>query len=120
MKKILLSLGLFCSPLCFADEYDTLKSGLQSDDKAVYIAALDSCFHEGQKLLSTLRQWFASDDPRLKACARTALGRITGQWASQIDLVWERSLDTAVIKATQDNKPIMVLQLFGKLDEEFC
>lgn len=120
MKKTLLTLTLFSSPLCFAGDYDTLKSGLQSEDKAVYSAALDSCVQHGIELLPTLRQWSASEDPRLKARARTGLGRITGQWGSQTDLVWERSLDTAVKKAAPDNKPIMVLQLFGKLDEEFC
>ena len=60
------------------------------------------------------------EDPRLKSRARTALGRITGQWGSQTDVIWKRSLAEAVKESKATGKPILMLHLFGKLDEEFC
>jgi len=71
-------------------------------------------------MLPILRKWAGSNDPRLQARARTALGRITGQWSSHTNLIWQRDFASTVKKATAEKKPIMVLQLFGKFDEEFC
>ena len=33
---------------------------------------------------------------------------------------WETSLRDAKVRAEKENKPILLLQLFGRLDDEFC
>ena len=35
-------------------------------------------------------------------------------------VAWETSFATAQQKARQSGKPVLLLQLFGRLDEEFC
>lgn len=97
-----------------------LKSDLASADPAVVRAAVEVCVEKGKKMLPDLRKWATSDNPSLRFAARKSLGAITGQWASQTDLVWERDFDVAVASAKKQKKPLMVLQLFGDLDAEFC
>lgn len=36
------------------------------------------------------------------------------------DLTWRASLDEARTVAIRDGKPILLLNLFGRLDQEFC
>lgn len=33
---------------------------------------------------------------------------------------WESNLDRARTRALREHKPILLLQMFGRLDEEFC
>ena len=33
---------------------------------------------------------------------------------------WEKSLDAALARAGRESKPVLVLHLFGRLDEAFC
>ena len=33
---------------------------------------------------------------------------------------WSRTFDAAKAQATRERKPILLLHLFGRLDEEFC
>ncbi len=101
-------------------DYQKIKEGLMSLDSSILSAALDHCTTSGKEILPTLRKWSASDDPRLSARAKTALGRATGQWSNQTDLVWEKSFEDAVKRSKEEQKPIMVLQLFGNFNEEFC
>ena len=101
-------------------DVDGLKQGLESKDKKIVSSALDTCTSMGKHVLPQLRQWAIDPDPRLKTNARTAIGRITGQWASQTNLIWHRDFKKAQAQAKKENKPLMVLHLFGKLDEEFC
>lgn len=71
----------------------------------------------GVDAIPEVREALKSDDPALRRCAKVALGRITGQWGTDGDgILWKRSLDEAVGRG----KPILVLQLFGEFDEEFC
>ena len=35
-------------------------------------------------------------------------------------IAWETSVDRAKEKARREDKPVLVLHLFGRLDEEFC
>ena len=35
-------------------------------------------------------------------------------------LTWESSLQDALTKASLENKPVLHLQMFGKLDDAFC
>ena len=95
---------------------EKLTEGMASGDREVANQAIAACVAKGEDFLPQLREWSASDDPRLRVRARSAIGQITGQWGSQTDLVWGRSFEEAKGKG----KPIMLLQLFGKLDEEFC
>jgi len=78
--------------------------------------AIQSWIVKGPDALPELRSLAKSDDPRLATRAKEVIGGITGHWGSQVDLIWHRSL----AEATGKKKPIILLQLFGNLDEEFC
>lgn len=93
-----------------------IEQGMLSADREVALQAVAACVEKGVSVLPQLREWSGSDDPRLRLRARMALGRITGQWGAQTDLIWGRSFE----KAKGQGKPILLLHLFGKLDEEFC
>ena len=97
-------------------EPDKISAGMSSADREVANQAVAACVAKGENFLPQLREWSASDDPRLRVHARSAIGQITGQWGSQTDLIWGRSFEAAKGKG----KPILLLQLFGNLDEEFC
>ncbi len=99
---------------------DELKVGLMDADAAIANAAIESCVSDSEKMLPRLREWAGDVDPRLKVRARTALGRITGQWASQTDVIWKLSMKEALVESKKTGKPILMLHLFGKLNEEFC
>ncbi len=85
-------------------------------DEATAREAIAEFANRGEAALPELRAAAAHEDPLVRRRAKTAIGRITGQWGSDRGLVWKRSLD----EATGRGKPVMVLQLFGKFDEEFC
>lgn len=36
------------------------------------------------------------------------------------DVSWETSLDAAKARAVREGRPILVLDMFGRLDEELC
>ncbi len=91
--------------------------GLDAEDEALGREAVLAWFQKGTSVLGRMREIaFESDNHRARKRAKDVIGKITGQWGSQTDLVWKRSVAEAVNK----DKPILVLQLFGKLDEEFC
>lgn len=72
---------------------------------------------QGVGSLSELRRLaIASLDPEIVRLANEGLGQITGSWGSQVDLIWERSLNEAM----NLDKPIVLLQLFGRLDDPVC
>ena len=104
----------------YAGTVDDIKAGLMSADAKIASAAIDSCASDAKTLLPKLREWAGDPDPRLKMRARTALGRITGQWASQTDVIWKRSMAEAKLESSVTGKPILMLHLFGNLNEEFC
>ena len=95
---------------------DQIRAGLTAEDREVANQAIAACVERGVEALPQLRQWSSSDDPRLRVRSRAAIGQLTGQWGSQTDLIWGRSFEAA----KGQGKPILYLQLFGKLDEEFC
>jgi len=96
--------------------FEKVRVGLSSGDQSEAAAAVDSCVEAGEEVLPKLREWAGDVDPRLKSRARHALGRVTGQWGSQTGVIWKRSMADGV----NGDKPLLVLHLFGKLDEEFC
>lgn len=108
--------------------HQKLYDGMMAADAALANEAVAACAAKGTGFLPQLRKWAASDDPRLRLRARSAIGRITGQWGSQTDLVWGRNFELTVAKtsavAKRDpqkvGKPIMLLHLFGSLNEEYC
>lgn len=108
------SLGLLAEPVA------EIKAGLSNVDSAIANAAIDSCVSDAKTMLPKLREWAGDPDPRLKVRARTALGRITGQWASQTDVIWKLSMADALVESKKTGKPILMLHLFGRLNEEFC
>jgi len=78
--------------------------------------AIQGFVARGEAAIPELRTALQDPDPLVRRRAKTALGRITGQWGSGDGLVWKKSVAEAVGKG----KPILVLHLFGKFDEEFC
>lgn len=79
--------------------------------------AIQGYVARGAPAIPELRAMLERADPAARRIARVALGRITGQWGNDgAGLRWKRTLDEAV----GHGKPILVLQLFGKFDEEFC
>jgi len=36
------------------------------------------------------------------------------------DVIWERDKDTALLKARQSGKPVLIFVMLGQLDNEFC
>jgi hypothetical protein len=71
----------------------------------------------GDAAVPELRGYLDHEDPEIRYRARTALGRITGQWGSTgTGIHWKRSLEEAI----NPDRPILVLELFGRFDEEFC
>ena len=91
--------------------------GLASEDAATGREAVTGWAKKGPGALPRLREIaFENDSAAARHRAKEAIGQITGQWGSQTDLVWKRSVEEAI----NPDKPIVVLQLFGNLDEEFC
>lgn len=78
--------------------------------------AIQQYVARGEAAVPELRAALDDADPLVRRRVKTALGRITGQWGGGCGLVWKRSVEEAV----GQGKPILVLQLFGKFDEEFC
>ncbi len=75
----------------------------------------------GTDAIPLLRDAMASEDPATSRRALDLMARITGQWGSDgTGIVWKRSMAEAVEAARETGKPIMMLHIFGKLDEEFC
>lgn len=85
-------------------------------DEATAREAIAEFASRGVAALPELRTAATHADPLVRRRAKTAIGRITGQWGSDPGLHWKRSLG----EATGQGKPVMVLHLFGKFDEEFC
>ena len=86
------------------------------EDDATAREAIGEFARRGEAALPELRAAAGDPDPKFRRRVKTAIGRITGQWGDGSGLVWTRSHAEAVGKG----KPILVLHLFGKFDEEFC
>ena len=100
-----------------ADSPDPALEGLDSADTGTASEAVKLWAAKGDKALPRLREIaFKGKNAAARSRAKEAIGQITGQWGSQTDLVWKRSVKEAI----NPDKPILVLQLFGSLDEEFC
>ena len=85
-------------------------------DEATAREAINVLVNLGEASVPALQIAAADPDPLVRRRAKTALGRITGQWGSECRLRWKRTVEEAAGRG----KPILVLQLFGKFDEEFC
>ena len=85
-------------------------------DEATAREAIAEFVTLGEVALPELREAATHEDALVRRRAKTAIGRITGQWGSGAGLKWKRS----VAEAAGQGKPILVLHLFGKFDEEFC
>jgi hypothetical protein len=109
MKK---SLALLLLASCTAGNPASRLGG----DAATAREAIQMYVEGGPASIPELQAALKGSDPLVRRRARTALGRITGQWGSETALIWTRSMSEAVGRG----KPILVLHLFGKFDEEFC
>jgi len=112
MKKLLSALLVLSA--CSAPKA-TPADALRGDD-AKAREAIDAFVARGEAAIPELKLIADDTDPTVRRRAKTALGRITGQWGSDGKLIWRRDMKDAV----NQGKPILVLQLFGKFDEEFC
>lgn len=74
----------------------------------------------GKDAVPMLREALASDSKKTSRRALELLAKITGQWGSGAGVFWKRSLAEALPESEKTGKPVLLLQLFGKLDEEFC
>ncbi len=114
MKHSLTSGALLLLAACGSQ---TPLTRLADQDGAVAAEAIQHFADRGEDALPELRAALAAaEDPRHRRRIRTALGRITGQWGSDGGILWKRSL----AEATGGDRPILLLQLFGRFDEEFC
>ncbi len=89
--------------------------GLRADEETAK-ETIAGFVARGEAAVPALKSAIEDPDPAVRRRVKTALGRITGQWGGDGRLVWKRCLEEAI----GHGKPILVLQLFGKLDEEFC
>ena len=111
MRRSIMLLALFALGCSRPTAIDRL-----AGDEATSREASAELANRGASALPELRKAATHEDPLVRRRAKTAIGRITGQWGSGSGLSWKRSLE----EATGQGKPILVLQLFGKFDEEFC
>ena len=74
----------------------------------------------GDSAIPELKKGIDDPDARVRRACREALAKITGQWGWDDGLNWRHSLAEAQKDAEASGKPIMLLQLFGRFDEEFC
>ncbi len=90
---------------------------LREDDDAAVREATHELVARGEAALPLLRAELRDDDPRYRSRVKVAIGRITGQYGCpENGIIWRRSVAEAVGRG----RPILVLHLFGKLDQEFC
>ena len=94
-------------------------SGLANADATIAREAVKGLTAQGTSVLPMMRSLMdSSSNPEVRRRAKEVIGRVTGNWGAKSDLVWKRSMAEAISAAS--GKPILLLQLFGNLDEEFC
>jgi hypothetical protein len=93
----------------------TLVAGLRGDEPTAE-EAIRAFVARGEAGLPELKAAAVDADPLVRRRAKTAIGRITGQFGSETGLIWKRAMKDAV----GQGKPIVLLHLFGELDKEFC
>jgi hypothetical protein len=96
-------------------EKELALQGLRADDATAKLAGAQ-LVSMGEDVIPELRALTKDPDPKIQARAREVLGYITGQWGGGEGIVWKKSVNAA----KNQTKPIMVLHLFGKFDEEIC
>ena len=110
LSVLLTSLGAAALVGCTSHPFEDRRDDVAREAIAAYV-------ERGEVALPELAELAESDDMLVRARARTAIGKITGQWGSRIDGIhWKRSVEEAV----NEERPLVVLQLFGNFDEEFC
>jgi hypothetical protein len=106
---------LATAPAATAQTDEQLLKALRLDEETAKVAMAD-LVKRGKEAIPALRGASKDTDPIVRRRVNTVLGRITGQWGSKGTIVWKRSLEEAMGLG----KPILLLQLFGNFDEEFC
>ena len=114
MRIIAITSALLFLAGCAADEKEPFEEFRGSE--AAREEAVLTWAGKGEAAIPELKKGLADDSSNVKLGCRRALALITGQWGWDDGLMWERDIETA----KKAGKPIMVLQLFGKFDEEFC
>jgi len=94
---------------------------LRSDDPERAAAAAETFIARGEAAIPELREALKDSDAKYRRRVRGVLSKLTGQWgADGTGIVWSRSFDAAVAEARRLDRPILVLNLFGRFDQEFC
>ncbi|MEE9391408.1 MAG: hypothetical protein V3W41_02775 [Planctomycetota bacterium] len=75
---------------------------------------------KGEAAIPSLKEGLEDENAKVRRACREALAKITGQWGWDEGLKWRRSMAEAKVDAEKSGLPIMLLQLFGRFDEEFC
>jgi hypothetical protein len=118
MKQKLLAAALLLGA-CASPRSSDIEQ-LASDDPERVKGAQEAIVERGQQAVGELTEAAQGNDLRLRRRAKELLARITGQWGGEFGLTWRRSFAEAVVEAREKRKPILLLNLFGKFDEEFC
>jgi hypothetical protein len=82
--------------------------------------AQEKLLQMGAEAVPVLRQALRSRDRVVSRRALELLARITGQWGSDGGILWKRSMKQAAAEAQASRRPVLLLQIFGRLDEELC
>ncbi len=95
--------------------------GLRSDDPERAAAAAEAYLARGEAAIPELREALKDPDARTRKRVRGVLSKLSGQWGSDGDgILWKTSFDAAMAEARRRDLPILVLNLFGRFDQELC
>lgn len=112
---LLISTSCRKGPVPAADAFSLLRASLAAE-AAIADESVRGLIARGEAAMPDLRLLLEDSDPLVRSRARRAVGLLTGQWGDGGGLRWKRSLEDAL----NQEKPILLLQLFGRFDEEFC
>jgi len=116
MKRLAILVGVLAgcgSPTALDD--------LRSDDSERAAAAAETFLARGEAAIPELQEALKDPDAKVRRRVRGVLSKLTGQWgADGAGIVWKTSFDAAVSEGRRLDRPILVLNLFGRFDQEFC
>ena len=94
---------------------------LRSDDPERAATAAETFIARGEAAIPELREALKGSDGKYRKRVRGVLSKLTGQWGSDGEgILWKTSFGEAVAEAKRSDRPILVLNLFGRFDQEFC